>query len=68
MEIAAVIFVLIAAAIAYIAFRILKRTLRIAIRLIVALLILLFAVIVGVGLMNMYGGPSAEMPAASETR
>ncbi len=55
MEIAAIIFVLIMLAAAFIAFRILKKTIKMAIRAIVVLLILIIAVVGGVALWNMDG-------------
>jgi multisubunit Na+/H+ antiporter MnhB subunit len=55
METAAIIFILIMFGVAYIAFRILKRTLKMAIRAIVVLLILIIAVVGGVALWNMDG-------------
>ena len=53
MEMAAVIFILIMLAIAYIAFRILKRTLKMAMRAVVVLVILAIAVVGGLALWNM---------------
>ncbi len=53
MEIAAIIFVLVMAGIAYIAFRILKRTVKLAIRAFVALLILTVAAAGGLALWNL---------------
>ncbi len=55
MEIAAIIFVLIMLAAAFITLRILKKTLKMAIRAIVVLLILIIAVVGGVALWNMDG-------------
>jgi len=52
MEIAAIIFVLVMVAIAYIAFRILKKTLKMAMRAIVVLVILAIAVVGGFVLWN----------------
>ncbi len=55
MEIAAVIFVLIMLAVAYVAFRVLKKTLKMAVRAIVVLLIMTIALVGGVALWNMDG-------------
>ncbi|MGI8669013.1 MAG: hypothetical protein ACR2J3_04095 [Aridibacter sp.] len=55
MEIAAIIFFVIMLAVAFIAFRILKKTLKMAIRAIVVLLILIIALVGGVALWNMDG-------------
>ena len=53
MEIAAVIFILIMLAVAYIAFRILKKTVKMAFRAIIVLVILAVAVVGGLALWNM---------------
>jgi len=53
MEIAAIIFIVIMFAVAYIAFRILKRTVKMAFRAIIVLLILAIAVVGGLALWNL---------------
>lgn len=53
MEITAIIFILIMLAIAYIAFRVLKKTLKMAFRAIIVLVILGIAIIGGLALWNM---------------
>lgn len=53
MEIAAIIFIVIMLAVAYIAFRILKRTVKMAFRAIIVLLILAVAIAGGLALWNL---------------
>lgn len=53
MEIAAIIFIVIMLAVAYIAFRILKRTVKMALRAIIVLLILAVAIAGGLALWNL---------------
>ena len=53
MEIAAIIFLLIMLAVAYVVFRLLKRTMKMAIRAIIVLLILMIAIAGGFALWNM---------------
>ncbi len=53
MEIAAIIFIVIMLAVAYIAFRILKRTVKMAFRAILVLLILAVAIAGGLALWNL---------------
>lgn len=63
MEIAAFLFVVVMLGVAYIAFRILKRTVKLAFRLILVLLIVLVAVAGGIylsGYGNAERGPSAS--------
>ncbi len=69
MEIAAIIFTLVMLAIAYIAFRVLKKTLKMAMRAIVVLLIMVIAVVGGAALWNMDGiSDSVKRPAAKKSR
>ena len=67
MEIIALIFVLVMIAVAYIAFRILKKTLKLALRAIIVIVILAVAVLGGLALWNM-GFLSGDQPASSETK
>ena len=53
MEIAAIIFILVMLAVAYMAFRILKKTLKMAFRAVIVLLILGIAIIGGLAIWNM---------------
>ena len=53
MGIAAIIFILIMLAVAYIAFRILKRTVKMAFRAVIVLLILAIAIVGGLALWNL---------------
>ena len=53
MEIAAILFFLVMLAIAYIAFRVLKKTIQMAIRALIVLLILVIAMVGGVALWNL---------------
>ena len=55
MEIAGLIFVLIVVAIGYVAFRLLKKTVKFALRLLLLIVILLAALVGGLALWN-YGG------------
>ena len=64
MEIAAVVFILIMLAIAYFAFRILKRTLKMAMRAVVVLVILAIAVVGGLAIWNL-DAISGKSPSAS---
>jgi energy-coupling factor transporter transmembrane protein EcfT len=53
MEIAAIIFILIMLAIAYITFRVLKKTVKMAMRAVIVLLILAIALVGGIALWSM---------------
>lgn len=68
MEIAAVIFVLVMIAVAYIAFRILKRTVKMAFRAIIVLIILGIAIIGGLALWNMDLLSNDKLARSSERR
>ncbi len=62
MEIVAIIFILVMLAIAYIAFRLLKKALKMAFRTIIVLVILGVAIIGGIALWNMDGDDSNSKP------
>jgi energy-coupling factor transporter transmembrane protein EcfT len=66
MEIAGLIFVLIVAAIGYIAFRLLKRTVKFVIRLVLLIVLLGAAVIGGIYIWNYNGAEARDVP--SRTR
>ena len=66
MEIAAIIFILLLLAVAYIAFRILKRTVKIAVRAIIFLLIVVIAVVGGLALWNLDSFKTDKKPAATK--
>lgn len=55
MEIAAVVFFLVMLAVAFIAFRVLKKTIKMAMRALIVLVILLIAVVGGAALWSMDG-------------
>ena len=60
MEIAAIIFILVMLAIAYVAFRILKKTMKMAMRAIVVLLIMVIAVVGGAALWSMDANTNSD--------
>ena len=60
MEIAAIIFLVIMLAVAYIAFRALKKTLQMAMRAVIVLVIAFIAVIGGITLWTMGGNTNTE--------
>ncbi len=60
MEIAAIIFILVMAAIAYVVFRLLKKAVKMAIRAIVVMVILLIAIVGGIALWSMDGNNSSS--------
>ena len=62
MEIAAVIFFLIMLAVAFIAFRILKKTIKMAIRALIVLIILTVAIVGSVALWSLDGVFSSDKP------
>ncbi|MCB1023996.1 MAG: hypothetical protein KDB79_06395 [Acidobacteria bacterium] len=68
MEIAAVIFVLIMLAVAYIAFRILKKTVKMAMRALIVLLILVVAAAGGIALWNMNSGAPVKTTRTKKSR
>lgn len=69
MEIAAFIFVIVMLGVAYIAFRLLKKAVKLAVRTAVVLLILLIAVTGGIALWS-FGGKSApeKTPASKKSK
>lgn len=62
MEVAAVVFVLIMLAVAYIVFRILKKTVKMAIRAIVVLVLIAVALVGGAALWSVKGDTSHYLP------
>ncbi|MEZ5344879.1 MAG: hypothetical protein R2681_04905 [Pyrinomonadaceae bacterium] len=68
MVIAAIIFVLIMLAVAYITFRILKKTVKLAIRALVVLIILAVAAAGGFALWNMNSGAPAKTARTKKSR
>ena len=68
MEIAAIVFVLVMLAVAYVAFRILKKTFKMALRTIIVLVIIGVAIVGGIALWSMEVGNSSGATATSSSR
>lgn len=68
MEITAVIFVLVMVGVAYITFRILKKTVKMAMRALIVLLILAVAGAGGIAIWNINSGTPAKTPRTKKSR
>ncbi len=68
MEIAAIIFILVMLAVAYITFRLLKKTVKMAIRAMVVLLILAVTIVGGIALWSINGESDSENPRPAKTK
>ena len=68
MEIAAIVFILVMLVVAYVAFRILKKTFKMALRAIIVLIIIGVAIVGGIALWSMEVGNTSGPPAKSSSR
>lgn len=69
MEIAAIVFVLVMLGVAYVAFRLLKRVVKMAVRMVIVLLIIAIALVGGTSLWIFgSGSPTAKPPATKKSR
>jgi formate hydrogenlyase subunit 3/multisubunit Na+/H+ antiporter MnhD subunit len=68
MEIAAIIFILLMLAVAYITFRLLKKTVKMAIRAMIVLLILAVMLVGGIALWSMSGEGDSDAPRPAKTK